>query len=253
MTWNGSGAYVLTPTYYPEVNGTVVDADRYNGLMADVELALNNVLAKDGQVSATGNIPLGGNKITGLAAGSVAGDAVRFEQVQRNGVDTIVAAGTTELGSKAAGVITVSGTTTITSFGTTAETGQMKALIFAAATPITYNATSMILPMDASIIAQTGDVAVFAHKGSGNWVCLSWTRNDGSGLAGASLGNLAAATAANTIANADHAQAWQWRLTTAAKQGFSITESAASTGSGSPAARWLSASARTPRSSSSGM
>ena len=184
MAWDGNGNYVLSPTYYPEVNGTVIDAVRYNGLMTDLKTALNNVVAKDGQVALTGNLPAGGFKITNLAVGSVAGDSTRFEQVWRNGAATIASAGTTELGSSAAGVITVSGTTTITSFGSTAETGQMKALIFSGVLTLTHNATSLILPTGANIATAAGDTGIFVHLGSGNWKCVSYNRATGGTVIG---------------------------------------------------------------------
>jgi hypothetical protein len=57
---------------------------------------------------------------------------------------------------------------------------------------------------------------------------------NGAGGGGGALSGITAATAANSIANGDNAQAWKWTLTTAAKSAFVFGESAAATnGAGS--------------------
>jgi hypothetical protein len=48
------------------------------------------------------------------------------------------------------------------------------------------------------------------------------------------LNGIAAAAGANTIANGDNAQVWQWSISTANKIAFRFTESAASTATGTP-------------------
>lgn len=78
MAWNGSGAYVLPPAYSPEVNGTVIDAVRYNGLTSDVAAGITNTLSKDGQNVPTANLPMGGFKHTGAAAPATTGDYLVF-------------------------------------------------------------------------------------------------------------------------------------------------------------------------------
>lgn len=80
MAWNGAGTFVLNSLYSPEVNGTTIDANRYNGLMADLAAGITNCLAKDGQNTATANIPMGGFKLTGLGEGSAAGQALTYNQ-----------------------------------------------------------------------------------------------------------------------------------------------------------------------------
>jgi hypothetical protein len=51
---------------------------------------------------------------------------------------------------------------------------------------------------------------------------------------GGALSAITAAVAGNTISNLDQAQVWQWKLTTSGQIGFHITESLASTSSGTP-------------------
>lgn len=47
----------------------------------DLATGINAMLMKDGGNAATGDIPMGGYKLTGLAAGSTSGDSVRYEQM----------------------------------------------------------------------------------------------------------------------------------------------------------------------------
>lgn len=67
-----------------------------NNVNNDFATGLSTCIAKDGQSVPTANIPLGGFKLTGLAAGSTAGDSVRFEQLQNTTQNWVVAGGTAD-------------------------------------------------------------------------------------------------------------------------------------------------------------
>lgn len=95
---------------------------------------------------------------------------VRYELATQ---DTIASASTTDLGSKDAGSLTVSGTTTITSFGTVSA-GIRKLLTFSGALTLTHNGTSLILPGAANITTVAGDSCVAESLGSGNWKVHSY-------------------------------------------------------------------------------
>ncbi|MGM5025723.1 hypothetical protein AB8B02_05815 [Tardiphaga sp. 862_B3_N4_1] len=82
---------------------------------------------------------------------------------------SITAAATTDICAAPSGLQTVTGTTTITSFGSGCPVGVIKKLIFNSATPLTYNATSMILPGQRDYVATAGDLAEALHLGAGNW------------------------------------------------------------------------------------
>lgn len=103
------------------------------------------------------------------------------------GSASIVAAGTTNLGSLPGEKITVTGNTTITSFGTI-KAGTVKFLNFTGTPTLTYNATSLILPTTANIVVAAGDTAVFVSEGSGNWRCVSYQRATGQSVRVASSG-----------------------------------------------------------------
>lgn len=80
MPWNGSGTYALPPAYSPEVNGTTIDATRYNGLTNDVATGISAALAKNGENTATANLPMGGFKHTGAAAANASGQYLVYGQ-----------------------------------------------------------------------------------------------------------------------------------------------------------------------------
>ena len=112
---------------------------------------------------------------------------------------TVASAATTNIGSVASNVVNITGTTTITSFGTIAA-GAVRVVNFAGVLTLTYNATSLILPGSSDITTAAGDVAVFESLGSGNWQCVSYTkRNVIPGAAG--FTNMSTAQHPTTVVN----------------------------------------------------
>ena len=81
MPYNGSGTFSppAAPAF-PAVGGSTIFASYYNQVVTDIHNGLTNALTKDGQTTPTANLPMGGKKLTALAAGSAAGDSVRYEQ-----------------------------------------------------------------------------------------------------------------------------------------------------------------------------
>lgn len=188
MAWNGSGTFSPSASYYPEVNGTVIDAVRYNGLMLDLAAGINSALAKDGQNSATGNLKLGGYKLTGLGAGTQAGDAVRWEQVYQIGVTNITANNATlDLANVLTSeIILTPGGTNPTSFGT-APVGRSYRVSChpTTATPGTaiVESASIILPEQAKVLGFSDRVDILpgtsfqlTSLGSGNWQITNLVR-----------------------------------------------------------------------------
>lgn len=94
---------------------------------------------------------------------------------------TVSSAATTNIGLAASNSVIVSGTTTITSFGTAAA-GVSRSVTFSEALVLTHSATSLILPGGVNITTAAGDVALFDSLGSGNWRCLGYTRANGQAL-----------------------------------------------------------------------
>ena len=80
MAFNGSGTYNL-PAGNPVVTGTTISSSTTNTTNSDIATALTNCITRDGQSTPSDNLPMNSKKLTGLAAGTSAGDSVRYEQV----------------------------------------------------------------------------------------------------------------------------------------------------------------------------
>ncbi len=85
----------------------------------------------------------------------------------------IASASTTDLSTATGDFVDITGTTTITAFGTLAA-GVERTLRFTGALTLTHNATSLILPGAANITTANGDTAIMRSLGSGNWKCISY-------------------------------------------------------------------------------
>lgn len=118
---------------------------------------------------ATFDLTTFGRSLIGSASAVVANDALCTK-----GAD-IASAGTTNIASATGQFVHITGTTTITAFGTAAA-GVERILRFAGSLTLTHNATSLILPGAANIVTQANDVARMVSEGSGNWRCTGYSR-----------------------------------------------------------------------------
>lgn len=96
---------------------------------------------------------------------------------------SITAAATTDLNGATGNYVPITGTTTISSFGTAAPTGTIRILKFASALTLTYGASAIVLPGATSFVTRANDVLTFVHEGSGLWRLIELLRADGSTLA----------------------------------------------------------------------
>ena len=80
--YNGSGNFSVYTPGNPAITGTSISSTAFNNTMNDFATGLSTALTKDGQTPATGNIPLGGNKVTGLGNGTARTDAMPLGQEQ---------------------------------------------------------------------------------------------------------------------------------------------------------------------------
>ena len=206
MAWNGAGTFLLDPAYSPEINGTVIDAVRYNGLTADIAAGITVALTKNGQNSATANIPFGGFKATGLGAATSAGDATRFEQVYIRGETNIATAATCSIFALTETTLNLTGVTTVTSFGA-GTAGDLKFCTAVAAFQITYDAVNLITPGLTNLAIAAGDWFMVKSKGGSAAEVVQLTRR---ASLTTRLSDLGSAAAANTIANGLHKQTWGW-------------------------------------------
>lgn len=76
MPRNGTGQYIApSSSWNPGVNGVTAQTTDFNALLDDLEAGLTQSVSSDGQTPMTGNLPMGNNKITGLALGTGTTDA----------------------------------------------------------------------------------------------------------------------------------------------------------------------------------
>lgn len=88
---------------------------------------------------------------------------------------TMASAATTDLGTAPSQNINITGTASISSFGSSAKAASpFYQLTFAGAATLVYNATSMILPGGGNIYVQAGDTATALYLGSGNWMIADY-------------------------------------------------------------------------------
>lgn len=74
------GVHSLVASYLA-TDGGAIEIDQHNPVLEDISSALTARLSRSGAAPMTGNLAMGSNKITGLAAGTASGDAVRFDQL----------------------------------------------------------------------------------------------------------------------------------------------------------------------------
>ena len=94
----------------------------------------------------------------------------------------LASAATTDLGTITSHNVNVTGTTTVTSFGSSAATTAPIFLVtFSGSLTLTYNGTSLIRPGSQNITTAANDALIAKYLGSGNWQVLAyWPANSGS-------------------------------------------------------------------------
>jgi hypothetical protein len=180
MPRNGSGDFELvTNSWQPAINGVLATAGDWQSLINDVASALTQSVSRDGQSPLTGNLDLGNNKINNLSAGTGTGQALAFQQLFDQGVQAdIASAATTDIGLQNTNFLRVTGTTTITSFGTNFKGPRF--LVFAGAVTLT-NSSTLVLPGGANITTAAGDVLIAipgATLGTADkWIVTAYQKN----------------------------------------------------------------------------
>ena len=148
MSYNGAGTFLINSAGQPVVAGTTISETVFNALTADLANGLSTAITKDGQTTATANLPMGGFKLTNLGAGTASTDSARLGQVQSGAVTLLAITGTD----------TVVGTLTPTL--TAYATGQQFSFVAAGT-----NTTSMTLNIDSlgvKAITRSGATALIA-------------------------------------------------------------------------------------------
>lgn len=175
--WDNDEGWVLSGSVFSPTTATIGDITASNTAIADNDTITVFAGKAQGQIEA---------KV------SKSGDSMTGALNEAQGTD-IASATTTNIGAATGNYVNVTGTTTITGLGTV-QAGTRRIVRFSGALTLTHNATSLILPSSANITTVSGDVAHFISLGSGNWKCVSYTRQDGTALVGS------ASAASETVA-----------------------------------------------------
>lgn len=162
MPRSGGGAYTL-PANYEAVAGETILASQHNDPLEDLETDANTARP----------IVAGGTNASTAVGGA--------DNLSTRGT-AIASASTCDIGAATGVFVHITGTTTITAFGTKTA-GVRRTLVFDGALTLTHDGTSLILPTGDDIVTAAGDVAVMVSEGSGNWRCVDYMRASGAALA----------------------------------------------------------------------
>lgn len=144
--------------------------------MADVASALRSWSA-----TASSNSPSGSTVVGAGLDDNLRQIQATVRQYLASAATPMASAATVDLSTADGYYVTISGTTTITSFGTESA-GISYLLRFSGALTLTHNGTSLILPGAANITTAAGDMALMISEGSGNWRVLWYTKANGAPL-----------------------------------------------------------------------
>lgn len=202
------------PAIYLAVPGTVIISAQHNTPLEDLATANNYarpvIAGGTGSNNATGAAT--NLNVLSLAGGTMAGDIDMDDNEILNAAiifpfDTIASAATTDLSTVGSENVTVTGTTTITSFGT-APAGTFRRLVFSGILTLTYNAASLILPQGGNVVTAVGDSLEAVSLGAGNWRVTSYERAGYNGLISGT-----AVTASGTAVDFTGIPSWVKRIT----------------------------------------
>lgn len=149
-----------------------------------LSLLLQTAFSGRAEIGLTGDDDL---RLKVSADGSTWREALRVDR-STGGLDLAAAeasaavAATVDLGGLPSLKVALTGTGTVTSFGTVPN--RLRLLRFTGAATLTHNATSLILPGGATLVTAAGDTAVATSDGSGNWRVVDYVRASGKPLAG---------------------------------------------------------------------
>ena len=166
-------------TVTPKATYTTAAGDIENDNPVELDSEGRAVIFLDGSykfaLTDADDVPVGPNggvtdNVTSFATGSGGGGSSGFGEEASVAADT-----TTNLGEQSSHVILITGTTTITSFGSSADVADPIYFIrFSGALTLTHNATSLILPSGSNISTSNGDTATVQYLDSGNWKVLAY-------------------------------------------------------------------------------
>lgn len=129
--------------------------------------------------TASGEIPL----LDGVGMPVVSANQMTFTALinainENKGSNIASVAGITDIGAATGNFVDVTGTNTITGFGTVTA-GTRRTVRFTGILTITHNGTSLICLGSANVLTVVNDIGVFISLGSGNWIMVDYIRKTG--------------------------------------------------------------------------
>lgn len=166
-------------TIYNDYNGNITDANI--SASAAISNSKINLSAITQSVALSGGLTMTGTQIDEAKGAGVA------------------SAGTTNVWITDGNYLHVTGNTgPITSLGTAAQAGATRTVVFDSTPTLTHNATSLILPTGANIVAAAGDVAIVRAETTANARVIGYFRADGTALVAATASNALAGSVIQT-------------------------------------------------------
>lgn len=176
----------ITVTLAATVNYPPYFYSDFNAMSGDITITPNGTDTING-VNSNYFIPRGSSgRIYTNSAGAW---YINFPGNKLNFESSLVSAATVDLGLAPSAVVVITGSTgPITSFGSAANVNNPIYFCRFTGTPtLTHNATSLILPSSANIVAANGDTMVAQYLGSGNWKVRDYLRQNGTSLVSSSV------------------------------------------------------------------
>lgn len=146
-----------------------------------------------------------------------------LELILRGAETAVASAGTCDILGAATPRVEITGTTTITSFGT--GTNKIRFVRFSGVLTLTHDGTSLILPNGANITTAAGDTCIVVSDGSSNARVMAYQRADGTPIIRASTTEVLTGTNAAKAVTADALAAlWEQGSNVASASTISLGE-----------------------------
>lgn len=155
MPRDGAGTYNAPEAAV--VTGTPISSTSYNASLADLGTALTGSVARDGQSPMTAALPMGNNRITGMANGVATTDAAAVGQVVLTSGANPMAAALPMGGNKITGLADGTATTDAAAFGQITPR------------PTASAGIGQLVP-----IAVTGAAVSLSLPAGGTWAYFAW-------------------------------------------------------------------------------
>lgn len=173
MPFDGNGNYRFpVNSWNPAVNGNQASAQDWMAIINDLSTSLSSVVLADGQKMMTGNLRMGGFKLTGIGAAVDPTDAIRRSQIQKGA--EITSAATIEIPSEGS-LFSVNGDKNLEGINGGYD-GQSFALVFSNAVTL-KNSERLKTSTGLDIKVVAGHPYNFVRLATDNWFVFEINQN----------------------------------------------------------------------------